>query len=54
MKVKDLIHDLKELDPEAEVRFFKFEEGFFGEYERIQIFVEDISASQESVEILLG
>ena len=54
MKVEDLIRDLKELDPETEVKFFTFEQGFFGEYERTQIFVEDISASQESVEILLG
>ena len=54
MKVKDMIRKLEGLDPEAELRFFKFEPGFFGEYERAQIFVEDISASQEGVEILLG
>ena len=54
MKVRDMISKLEALDPEAELRFFKYEEGFFGEYERAQIFVEDISSSQESVEILLG
>ena len=54
MKVEDLIRKLEALDPEAELRFFKYEEGFFGEYEKAQIFVEDISASHESVEILLG
>ena len=54
MKVSDMIRKLEELEPEAEIRFFKFEEGFFGEYERTQIFVEDISVSQEGVEILLG
>ena len=28
MKVEDLIRDLKELDPNTEVKFFKFDEGF--------------------------
>ena len=54
MKVEDLIHALKELNPETEVKFFKFEEGFFGEYERTQIFVEDISKGEDCLEILLG
>ena len=54
MKVKDLIRDLKELDPEIEVKFFTFEESFFGEYERTQIFVEDISKGKDCLEILLG
>ena len=54
MKVEDLIRNLKDLDPETEVKFFTFEEGFFGEYERIQIFVEDISKGKDCLEILLG
>ena len=54
MKVEDLIRDLKYLDPETEVKFFKFEPGFFGEYERTQIFVEDISNGKDCLEILLG
>lgn len=54
MKVSDMISKLEALDPEAELRFFKFEEGFFGEYERTQIFVEDVSASQKGVDVLLG
>ena len=54
MKVEDLIHDLKELNPETEVKFFKFEESFFGEYEKTQIFVEDISKGKDCLEILLG
>jgi hypothetical protein len=40
-------------DPEAELRFFTIPD-IIGEEEKGQIFVEDIAASQESVEILLG
>lgn len=54
MKVEDLIRTLKEFNPETEIKFFKFEEGFFEEYERIQIFVEDISKGKDCLEILLG
>lgn len=54
MKVEDLIRDLKKFDPETEVKFFKFEEGFFGEYEKTQIFIEDISKGKDCLEILLG
>ena len=54
MKVEDLIRILKELDPEAELRFFIIPEIISDEVEKGQIFVEDISSSQESVEILLG
>jgi hypothetical protein len=54
MKVKDLISDLKELNPETEVKFFTFEQSFFGEWERTQIFVEDISKGNDCLEIILG
>jgi hypothetical protein len=53
MKVSDMICKLEALDPEAELRFFIIPD-IIGEEEKGQIFVEDISASQESVEILLG
>lgn len=54
MKVEDLIRALKDVDPETEVRFFKYEAGLFGEYERAQIFVEDISKGKDCLEVLLG
>lgn len=54
MKVEDLIHKLEELDPKTEVKFFEYQEGSFGEYERTQIFVEDISKGKDCLEILLG
>ena len=58
MKVEDLIRDLKKFDPETEVKFFTYEQDFigefFGEYERLQIFVEDISQGKDCLEILLG
>ena len=54
MKAEDLIHALKDLNSETEVKFFKFEHGFFGEYEKTQIFVEDIYKGKDCLEILLG
>lgn len=54
MKVSDLIRELKDLDPNTEVKFFTFEKGFFGEYERTQIFINDISEGKDCLEILLG
>ena len=54
MKVEDLIRELEKLDPETEVKFFEYQEGFFGEYERTQLFVEDISEGKDCLEILLG
>ena len=54
MKVSDMIRKLETLDPEAELRFFIIPDIIGDEVERGQIFVEDISSSQESVEILLG
>lgn len=54
MKVEDLIRALKDVDPETEVRFFIIPDILTDEAEKGQIFVEDISASQEGVEILLG
>ena len=54
MKVSDMIRKLEELDPEAELRFFIIPEILTDEVEKGQIFVEDVSASQEGVEILLG
>lgn len=54
MKVEYLIRKLEEMDPETEVKFFEYQEGFGGEYERTQIFVEDISKGKNCLEILLG
>ena len=54
MKVSDMIRKLEELDPEAKLRFFIIPEILTDEVEKGQIFVEDVSASQEGVEILLG
>ena len=54
MKVSDMIRKLEELNPEAELRFFIIPDLLTDEVEKGQIFVEDVSASQESVEILLG
>ena len=54
MKVSDIIRNLEALDPEAEVRFFIIPELISDEVEKGQVFVEDISASKEGVEILLG
>ena len=53
MKVSDKIRKLETLDPKAELRFFIIPD-IIGEEEKGQIFVEDISASKESVEFLLG
>ena len=54
MKVRDIISKLQDMNPEAEVRFFIIPDLIGDEVEKGQIFVEDISASQEDVEILLG
>ena len=54
MKVSDIIRRLEELDPEAEVRFFIIPDLISDEGDKGQIFVEDISASEEGVEVLLG
>ena len=54
MKVSDMISKLEALDPEAELRFFIIPDIISDEAEKGQIFVEDISASQEGVDILLG
>ena len=54
MKVSDIIRRLEELDPEAELRFFIIPDILTDETEKGQLFVEDISASQEGVEVLLG
>lgn len=54
MKVSDIIRKLEEMNPEAELRFFIIPDLISDEVEKGQIFVEDISASQEGVEILLG
>jgi hypothetical protein len=53
MKVSDAVKKLEALDTEAELRFFIIPD-IIGEEDKGQIFVEDISASQEGVEILLG
>jgi hypothetical protein len=54
MKVSDMIRKLEALDPEAKLRFFIIPDLIGDDVEKGQIFVEDISASQESVEVLLG
>lgn len=54
MKAEDLIRELKELDPETEVKFFTYEKGFYEEYERTQIFINNISEGKDCLEILLG
>ena len=54
MKVSDIIRKLEELNPEAELRFFIIPDIINDQVEKGQVFVEDVSASQESVEILLG
>lgn len=54
MKVSDMIRKLEELNPEAELRFFIIPDLLTDEVEKGQIFVEDISASQDGVEVLLG
>jgi hypothetical protein len=54
MNVSDMIRKLEEMNPEAEVKFFTLEQGFFGEWERTQIFVEDISKGDNCLEIVLG
>ena len=54
MKVSDMISKLEAMDPEAEVRFFTLEQGFWGEWEKTQIFVEDISKGDNCLEIVLG
>ena len=54
MKVSDMIRKLEAMDPEAELRFFIIPDIISDKVEKGQIFVEDISASKESVEILLG
>jgi hypothetical protein len=54
MKVSDMIRNLEELNPEAELRFFIIPDIISDEVEKGQIFVEDISVSQEGVKILFG
>lgn len=54
MKVSDMIRKLEEMNPEAELRFFIIPDLLTDEVEKGQIFVEDVSASEESVEVLLG
>ena len=54
MKVSDMIRKLEAMDSEAELRFFIIPDLIGDEVEKGQIFVEDVSASQEGVEILLG
>ena len=52
--MSDIIRKLEGMNPEAEVRFFIIPDLISDEVEKGQIFVEDISASKEGVEILLG
>ena len=54
MKVSDIICKLEKMNPEAEVRFFIIPDLISDEVEKGQVFVEDVSASEEGVEILLG
>jgi hypothetical protein len=54
MKAKDLINNLKELNPETEVKFFTFKKGSYGEYKLTQIFVQDISEVKDDLVVLLG
>lgn len=58
MKVEDLIKLLQKSNPQDDVRFYSFqlEEDFFDEcyLEKKQLFIEDCSQGEKSLEIIFG